>query len=226
MKLTRVTITGVDDKVDHFAVLELFKQFPFLELGILYSYDRVGTPRYPSDAWRQQLFAFDESRFSMHLCGQASRDAMAGDVSSLPRLPGGWRVQLNGFSRYRLPGLALAMGRPKSEIILQCNSREAVGQALALRVGRPNVVALLDASGGAGRYQPDIWPQAPGDLPLGYAGGINEFNVEDSLRLLADLPGGNGWIDLETGARNQLDEFDFAKAQRILHLAAPFVEAA
>lgn len=227
MKLTRVTITGADDQVAHFDLFDLIKEFRFLEIGILYSYDRLGMPRYPSDKWRQELWPYGARHgLAIHLCGQAARDAMAGDADELPHVPRGCRVQLNGFSRFRLPGLKLAKGRPDDDVILQCNSPEAVNEALTLSCRYPNVSALYDVSGGVGRYLPEVWPVAPGRLRLGYAGGINEFNVEEALRALTALPGGDFWIDLETGARNERDEFDLAKARRILNLAKPFVEGA
>ena len=229
MKLTRVTITGADDQVDQRSLFALIDSFPFLEVGILYSHDRLGTARYPTDKWRESLLShgrYEGHRFALHLCGQAARDAMAGDADELPRIWTGWRVQLNGFSRFRLPGLKLAKALPGEGFVLQCNTAEALNEALTLSCRYPNVSALYDVSGGAGRYLPEAWPVAPGRLRLGYAGGLNEFNIEEALRILTSLPGGDFWIDLETGARNARDEFDLAKARRVLELAKPFVEAA
>jgi hypothetical protein len=50
-----VTITGADDIVDHDDMLKLCEEFPFLEWGILVSFDRAGTARYPSVPWLIEL---------------------------------------------------------------------------------------------------------------------------------------------------------------------------
>ncbi len=228
MKLTRVTITGADDGVSHAALSEMAQEFPWLELGVLYSLNRLGEPRYPSDHWRQELFRHVHTQqIALHFCGGAARSALAGIVEELPYVPVGCRLQLNGFSAWRLPGLLIAHARPDIQVILQCDgSSAATGNALRLRTVHANVSALIDASGGAGRFQPETWAQPPGLLQCGYAGGINEFNVESAIQLVRELPGHDGWIDLETGCRDHENRFDLAKARRILDLAKPFVEAA
>jgi phosphoribosylanthranilate isomerase len=227
MKLRRVTVTGADDPVPHEALADLAREFPWLEIGVLYSLKRSGAPRYPSDGWRQELFRHVEARqISLHFCGDAARAAMAGIVDGLPYVPGGCRLQLNGFSQWKLPALLLAHARQDLEIILQCDHMVSTrGKALHLRSMHENVVALFDASGGKGLYQPEEWFMAPGDLRCGYAGGVNEFNVERAAALVAEFPGGDTWLDLETGARDHQDRFDLAKVRRVLELAKPFVEA-
>lgn len=227
MKLTRVTITGADDNVDQGDLFQLALDFPWLELGILYSHERSGAARYPSTMWRQGIFGLvGANRLALHFCGAASREAMAGIGDSLPHVPEGCRLQLNGFSNFKLPGLALAKARPDMEVVLQCGSQEAIGQAVRLwgLHSGARISALYDASGGRGIHSA-FWPTAPSAMALGYAGGLNEFNVEATLHELVRQPGGDFWIDLETGARNGRDEFDVAKARRILELAKPFVEA-
>lgn len=227
MKITRVTITGADDLVSHHELADLAQEFQWLELGVLYSLERAASPRYPSDGWRQQLFHCVEPRqIALHFCGEAALGAMAGIVQDLPFVPVGCRIQLNGFSKWRLPALLIAHAREDLQVILQCDgTAAATGNALRLRSVHENVSALIDASGGAGRFQPDTWIQPPGLLRCGYAGGINEFNVESALQIVRDLPGQDGWIDLETGCRDHENRFDLAKARRILELAKPFVEA-
>lgn len=227
MKITRVTITGADDKVSHQALADLAQDYPWLDLGILYSHDRGETPRYPSDRWRQEIFRVVESRqLALHFCGQAARSAMCGIVEGLPFVPDGCRLQINGFSPWRLPGLLLAHARPDLQIILQCDGQNAIGNALRLTARHSNISALLDTSGGTGRYQPEGWTPAPGGLAVGYAGGINEFNVEHAVDVVSKLPGGETWLDLETGARTAANEFDIEKARRILELVRPAIARA
>jgi len=233
VKLTRITITGADDGVSLIDLYNLATEFPFLEFGILYSHDRLGTPRYPSNAWRQNLIAFDDRRFSLHLCGLAAREAMAGIFTNLPRVPAGWRIQLNGFSKWKLPGLAIAVGRDPHEIILQCQSFSAAHEAERLFIQHPNVSILWDASGGRGID--DGWSDIPyptsADGPrYGWAGGITVDNIQSKIELVLaanDLPAlrnAECWLDLESGARTE-DRFDMVKARRLLELAKPFVTA-
>jgi hypothetical protein len=229
VKLTRVTITGADAAVDPLALAQLAAEYPWLELGFLFSLDRLGTPRYPDTEWwgRAGRLLEDVPR-AIHLCGEAARAVLSGLPVPLPplALARGCRLQLNGFSSWRIPRLAAAETAPHIQCILQCNTVAAMGEALRLSALHGNVSALFDASGGAGRYQPELWPVPPGSLRVGYAGGINEFNVEEALRGLTGMPGSHAfWIDVETGARDERDEFDLAKARRILALAAPFISS-
>ena len=48
--LTRATITGADEGVDHTALADLSDEFPFVEWGILIS-EKAGRPRYPTARW-------------------------------------------------------------------------------------------------------------------------------------------------------------------------------
>lgn len=227
MKITRVTITGADDKVSHQALADLATEYPWLDLGILCSANRNGTPRYPSDLWRQGIsLAVLPNQISIHFCGEAARGAMCGVTDGLPYVPTGGRIQINGFSAWKLPGLLLAHARPDLEVILQCNGFDAIGNALRLKARHQNIVALYDASGGTGRFQPEEWGQAPRGLTVGYAGGINEFNVEHAVDVVSKLPGGETWLDLETGCRTAANEFDIEKARRILELVRPAIARA
>lgn len=82
MKLTRVTITGADDDVDPEALLDLSAEFPYVEWGVLRGgQDRLGTRRYPMPEWVSRLHAVAQvsrMRWSLHLCGELARHAMAG----------------------------------------------------------------------------------------------------------------------------------------------------
>ena len=49
MKLSFVTITGIDEKTDLSRVKDLSEQYPFAEFGVLMSYDWSDNgPRFPS----------------------------------------------------------------------------------------------------------------------------------------------------------------------------------
>jgi hypothetical protein len=231
MKLTRVTITGADDAVDPEELLALSSEFPWVEWGVLRGgQDRLGTPRFPKPEW---VKAFDalvlESMtpvsWSLHLCGELARHAMGGSPVMFAVLKAltAQRVQLNGFSKYRLPMLALAQLLPGTEFILQTSDLASEHHGLDLAKLHPNVVNLLDASGGRGQVA--VWAERP-ESRLGYAGGIGPDNVVAQIeQLLAYTTEQDFWIDMESHVRTD-DRFDLDKVQRVLELAKPFVEAA
>jgi hypothetical protein len=231
MKLSRVTITGADDAVDPEDLLALSSEFPWAEWGILRGgQDRLGTPRFPKPEW---VKAFDslvlESAtpvsWSLHLCGELARHAMVGSPMVYAALKSltAQRVQLNGFSKYRLPMLILAQLLPETEFILQTSDLASEHHGLELAKLHPNVVNLLDASGGRGKVA--VWAERP-ESRLGYAGGIGPDNVVEQIEhLLSYATEQDFWIDLETGARTA-DRFDLEKVRRVLEAAKPFVEAA
>ena len=223
MKLTRVTITGADDAVEHQALLDLSREFPFVEWGVLISPNRQGEPRYPSLAWRTKFFFMQhEARQALHMCGEFSRLALAG----YDEWPGGMiyqRAQLNGFSAWHLPALRFADEYIHSEIILQAQHQVAFADAVALKAKHSNVAALWDQSGGDGRFI-TYFPTST-VVKVGYAGGIDPDNVVDLLsRILPDHTYADQeiWIDMESGVRTD-NKLDLGKVRRVLELAAPFV---
>ena len=154
---------------------------------------------------------------------QAALEAMGG--AELSRGETIARVQINGFSSFRLPELLIAKRHPDMEFILQCNTLDAIDHATTWRSVYPNVSALWDQSGGNG-VALEHWPLPNGKLTIGYAGGLNEHNIVEYLaKLTANREPDEFWVDLETGARTD-DKFDIAKVRRILELAKPFVSAA
>lgn len=82
MKIKTVTITGADDSTDIEKLVEITKQFPFVEWGILFSPSRnkTGESRYPTLDWIHEfaervvnynIFAPENLQMnaSAHLCG-------------------------------------------------------------------------------------------------------------------------------------------------------------
>lgn len=233
--LHTVTITGADDAVDPRRLLELSKEFPFAEWGVLRSATRDGSSRYPSEAWRQSLRALliedDRApiRLSMHLCGRLAREAMGGSLTHLASEYD--RFQLNGWSNYLLPFLLVAKRLPQREFIAQCVGLDALEQTFAF-IGieneddaYKNVSVLWDPSGGSGLMS-SHWPQAPAGstIKISYAGGINAMNVQGVLNEISRFGAPFG-IDLESGARTD-DKFDLDKVWQILQNCRSYVEAA
>jgi hypothetical protein len=239
MRLTRITITGADDEVDPRALLDLSSEFPYVEWGVLRGgQDRLGTRRYPMPEWVSLLHAVAQvsrMRWSLHLCGELARHAMAGSPTVFAAIKSlsAQRVQLNGFSKYRLPMLVLAQLLPDVEFILQCQSDDALLEAEKIHHQHDNVSALWDTSGGRGCAE--AWDEggapcvvSPNSVRLGWAGGIREDNIVDCIKSVLeanDLPtlrNVEGWVDIETGARTD-DHFNLVKVRRLLELAKPFV---
>lgn len=86
MRLTKVTLTGVDSQVNPWDLVTLTERFPFVEWGVLFSKDRQGNEnRYPHKDWMIGLGKFvrfyrEERKvdfpLSAHLCGHYARDAV------------------------------------------------------------------------------------------------------------------------------------------------------
>jgi len=219
MNLKRVTITGADDDVDIQALIDLSAEFPFVEWAFLVSKSKVGSPRYPK-GWLQIIERLHgKSQTAVHLCGEAARWALCGDI----KMSYVWhhsRVQLNGFSAYRLPGLLAAHIHPEIEFILQVQSIEALDHAAELANMHQNVSALWDLSGGRGITALGCpLPPVPLHGRLGYAGGISPHNVYRAISTLKMQGDGDTWIDMESGVRTD-DCFDIEKVRRVLEIAA------
>ncbi|HKY40721.1 MAG TPA: hypothetical protein VJN18_32525 [Polyangiaceae bacterium] len=240
MKLTRITITGADDHVDPEALVQLSAEFPFAEWGVLRAgADRLGSPRYPTSSWVQRFDAVvkDTSvNWALHPCGEVSRHVMAGSPIMFAALKAvsAKRVQLNGFSKWRLPMLMLAELLPEVEFILQVQRHDALQNAYHLNREHTNVSILWDASGGRGiddGWNDVPYPDDTQGPRMGWAGGITPENIvekiemvlaENDLPVLRDVP---FWLDLESGARTD-DRFDMDKVRLILEMAKPFVSEA
>lgn len=256
MRLTRVTITGADDSISPGDLTDLSKEFPFVEWGILFSASRQGRePRYPSSHWLDELLQTKSllesgAKFSAHLCGQISRDVLAGHrdfmrcnfMTSLIFK----RVQLNGFSQQSditSPFWYMLIEHPNTEFIMQAHVPIALWATKQLRDAGHfpprNISALYDPSGGKGLVS-KIWPRPPSHFEIGYAGGIGLDNVDTVITQITsmedDLP---FWIDMESSVRStddssflpavttdgfvQRSSFDLNIVREILKKAAPWV---
>lgn len=232
--LTRVTITGADDKVRADALMDLSDRFPFVEWGILFSESREGMPRYPTKNWRLGLeyawivrldsqASFDMA-LSAHLCGKFARDAMAGFA---PRDTSAYaRVQINGFKVDPGPCLGIDKFRravPCAEVICQVRAEADIAEAAEV-AARIHGSLLFDPSGGRGRTV-ERWPSPPAGVCMGYAGGIGPDNVIEVLDAIGDVEA-PFWVDMESGVRDEHDQFDIGKVERVLEACAPRVRSA
>jgi phosphoribosylanthranilate isomerase len=222
-----VTITGADDAVNPYDLIALSEKYEFVEWGILFSSTAYGKDRYPTIGWRKLLYAAAMSagnmvNLSAHLCGRfvderlASTSSIHTEVETFFR-----RIQFNRFNADNAHRILKYSTIAGAAVIVPYNSNTRSTLESIKPEYREHISVLFDGSGGRG-ISPTTWPESdPYAFCCGYAGGINEDNVEN---VLTELVKGNEkfWIDLETGARTNDDKFDIAKVERILEKASKF----
>jgi hypothetical protein len=228
-----VTITGADDAVDPQDLLNLSREFPFVEWGILLSRSRERTPRYPSLEWVANAgdlwaLARPRPRCAIHLCGEAARDAMVGRMTwgteaacLLPK-----RVQVNGYIPANTFGLRMIARHLFVSFVLQARSSGDLPRCALDAIEIGNVSVLYDPSGGRG-VETNSWWAAPGAVRPGFAGGIGPSNVRQAVEgirgYLNDcaLDVDNFWIDMESGVRDENGWFDLGRVRQVLeHVAS------
>lgn len=236
--ITRVTLTGADDSVTHSRLIELSKEFPFVEWGILFSTEKA-RPRFPSFNWLYKLqFVMEELEgkkpaLSLHLCGNPVRNLVSGVGDPEDQFGKLWdifdRVQLNFHSipHNHTEGMIEIFKRyPNKQWIFQFDDVNNHIIEEAVQAGCTNVSALFDRSGGAG-ILPDEWPECRKEFPCGYAGGLSPANITDQIYRISQKSDGHKiWIDAETWVRSDQDKiFDLDLVRQFLKNSEPFVGA-
>lgn len=246
MLLTHCTLTGVDADTSEHDLFRLSEQHPVAEWGMLYSPKRQGQPgRYPSiDHLFDWLARWPKSvRVAVHLCGDAvrhaiERESVVMELLDLVRARHG-RIQLNirqidcdcsGPDTRVHPSdafvresdlITLFAHHADIPFILQHHAgTERFGRAGGVPA---NYSVLFDASGGRG-VPATSWPAALAGVPCGYAGGITPATTASalaSISAVADIK--PFWIDMESSLRDERDQFDLARAERVLQAASDFL---
>jgi len=230
MKLTKVTITGADDKVNPGVLASLASEYPFVEWGILVSKKREGSPRYPSHQWIGQLIHqkmfHRQIQIAAHLCGEWAREATDGPftwaIVRNQQFKNFDRIQLNGLSEnpfavYAVDSLSEKLDK---EFIFQAPKGFAFNHKSIS--GMSKMSLLVDSSGGRGIPITEI-TTPPYGLYVGYAGGISHEKVEEiAQRVIAVPVDAETWIDCESGVRTN-DEFDLDKVVSLLEKVKPLV---
>lgn len=234
MKIDRVTITGADDAVDPYALYGIYKAYPFVEWGILFSRNKQGSSRYPTADYIMKLasvYPFAIMPKSAHFCGWYSRQVLEqGDVELLET----WfqwfgRIQLNyNFARnqsaWRIaPVINFCIANPDKEVIIQWNAANSSQFGLTLEEIWPkNIHFLYDSSGGRGVEIANI--QSPfKNRYTGYSGGIAPSNIRKISSKIENHPAKDAvWIDLESGVRTN-DKFDLGKVHEVLDACDEYV---
>lgn len=235
--LNKVTLTGADDSCDPIQLIEMSKEFPFVEWGILFG--STERQRFPSRKWISNLVESrvnyqNDASLSLHLCGARLRAISRGDPD-LEDIIGSercafQRVQLNGLQReFGVDERVLSSfckmdgGWWDPEIIFQINGdNDGLWKAVARRYA---VSVLFDRSGGKG-ITPSEWPAPHQEIPCGWAGGLGPHNVVEEVQNIQKLawPAMQFWIDMETNLYDEDGRFSLEKCRQVLEAVRPLVK--
>lgn len=223
-----LTITGADDSVDPTELVKLSEQYPFVEWAILFTATAMGKDRYPTLGWRNSLIGATMDTkthvgLAAHICGSfvderlRSKEYLTTEIEMFYR-----RVQFNRFNHENLGQVLEYSDKSSSPVILPCSTKTK--PLLDLITDKSRLQVLFDNSGGRGVFINEF-PDPPKDFHLcGYAGGVDENNIESVLAQLGVKFGSKPfWVDLESGARTN-DKFDLAKVKRILEKANKYTK--
>ena len=238
MRLTKVTLSGVDETVHPVALCALFDDYPFVEFGILRSVGREGKePRYPGRVWIDKAIEGMSHRIplSFHLCGSWTREAVSGPftwaVMQNHEFQRANRIQLNianNIGPTLLDGVKKLADAFDRKFIIQIPQACWIDYLNTVGLEKPHRVQyLIDASGGTGKRMevgaedwPDVFP-----CRVGFAGGFGPDNIHNVLSYLSDRCGDGGmWVDMESSLRDANDGFDLMKARKVLDIAKEFIQ--
>ena len=224
MKITRVTMTGADDKVDPALLYELSDLYDLIEWGILIYPKKTGTPRYPSNEFIEQFMKWkpDFVKTAGHLCGTAVDYFFAGSCAENSKYAAFNRIQLNfrddGSDRFsRMEKINDFQSGFGKRIIIQyneANSNFILNLKDKMEYFWPMI--LFDSSGGKGKLITDISPPLEG-YKCGYAGGISPETIDPLLETLTRIVPDDTdiWLDMESGIRTG-NEFDLGKVRSVM----------
>ncbi len=246
--IEKVTITGADDSVKVSDLINLSKEFPFVEWGLLLSEDNDRS-RYPSNKWLYELYyqwdhLFNSSTPSInrallvndplclsgHICGALMREICQGkwnvfkDCADLTDMFS--RFQINLKSELNNLDINLLLNSfDRSDLwfrqfIFQVPdlNHNLIQKAIETDV---DAVALYDLSGGTGTL-PASWPTCRNYC--GLAGGLTPINLEEQLEKMGSSIAKDQliWIDVESGVRTW-GYFDLDKVAKFLEIASHWV---
>lgn len=243
--LKKVTFTGADDLTSVQDMVELSKEFDFIEWGILVGSNLSDThfkPRFPSVNWIRELRNYQVNNasplnLSLHVCGLPVGMILQGDSYPIAVIRGitldyFQRVQLNFHGQNQEARkneflLSLIDFFATTEIIFQLDN---VHNDLAYEANQLGlkVSGLFDLSHGTG-VLPSEWPVITGSqFPFGYAGGLGPDNIAEQIELIHEASRGfDYWVDMETQVRtvsDAVDYFDLTKVRKVCEILKPWIK--
>lgn len=228
----KLSITGADNLVDVNSLSSLVKDFPALELAILYFPEKENHPRNPGKEWRDKFFSIiPKENTAIHLCGQQvfetilSSEFETSDVFKELKKTNRIQININArkdiFSHQDIQQIYTILLSHGFTLILQYHNRSK-DWILPYITDKhlDNVHILLDASLGKG-VTPDIF-EVPKELqeldyPIGFAGGLNPENIASVHTQVKNLVLKRYWLDLESGVRTD-NTFNLVKAKLLCTL--------
>lgn len=225
--MSKLSITGADDKVSIEALKKLAKRYPFLEHALLYFPEKEGAPRNPSKSWRQKfLKTIPKNQTAIHLCGEEAFNCIVDshfkNSEFFNELKQYGRIQLNInarkdiFSHQFIHDVYNILLENNFKIILQYHerSKDWILPFLENYQGN-NVDILLDASLGRGVTPSEF--TIPEELKkysylIGIAGGINPDNIQKVHSDVKAMNITSYYLDLESGVRVN-NEYDVRSAE-------------
>lgn len=218
MIINKVTFTGADNKTDISSLVQIQKEFSFVEWGILIATNE-GKNRYPTQDFISNL----ENKglnLALHLCGKWTRNIFTDGKLELPYTFFN-RYQLNfNFSHGKFDLInykkLIESNQDKKFILQYNNSNHTIINKIISEFDTSNTNILYDSSGGRGTQIQDIKPPFE-KIYTGYSGGLNVENIDDICDKIFSHTDQNTevWIDMETGVRTN-DEFDLDKVYKVL----------
>ncbi len=239
MRLSRVTVTGADNNTDPKHLIELSKEYPFVEWGILFSKKRINESRYPFKYYGYTLKSLASAhgvdvKLAAHICGNWTREFFLGDFSfknyfgEISYFDIFKRVQLNFNSTnspYDLDKVLKIVGSHFFTNFIFQHNHSNLNLCNKIIGKLDNIQFLYDSSGGRGTSRNEWTYPIKGHF-TGYAGGLNPTNLEHHLELINSVtePTEKIWIDVETGVRNNQDELDLQKVKDFLMIASKYAK--
>ncbi len=227
MKINKVTMTGADDSVDPTKLIEISKQHPFVEWGILSSRNSQGKNRFPSEHWRNNFAELVRAsdiniNLSCHMCGTYVSEILMGSTRFTGEIGKLWtlfqRMQINTHgAKYQWELDAISgLKNLEKEVIFQYDGVDTSMMEWAY-LDKVKMSALFDMSHGNGAL-PKEWLKPLQIVKCGYAGGLSPDNITEQLALIESKVGDYElWIDMETKIRSNNDElFDLDKVISVL----------
>ena len=206
-----ITLTGADERTPIPELQRLVKEYPSLEIGMLYTAKPEGRNRYPSWDWLVDTSAALAGRCALHVCGRIARiELIQGQLCGVTQYAS--RIQINGLLDNGELHEACETFR-RHVVITQ---DKADNRYLRLTRNVNNHALLVDGSGGRG-IAPSEWVRPNTWKDIGFAGGMGPDNLAEELPKIAAVATGNWWIDMENNLRTD-DWFDLDKARKCLEI--------